>query len=142
VGVLGSYSNLCDQGEHIQHLLELVPETRRKPKPRTTKQVHRRLVQAQIEELVKAYQGGATLNELAERFLVHRDNVSRALQDQGVPRRYRLIEGERLRDAISAYNAGKSLAAIATEQEVSVDTVRMALIKASVPMRPRPGWRY
>jgi AraC-like DNA-binding protein len=142
VEVLGRYSNHADQGERIQDLMETAPSGRPEPETRTTKQVHRRLLPAQLDELMEDYKAGATLNEIAERLHVHRNNVSRALQGQGVSRRYRMIEGERLNEAIAEYQAGKSLAAVGAELGVSMDTVRAALKKAGVTLRPRPGWKY
>jgi len=142
VEVLGRYSNHAAQGERLQDLVETAPSGGPNPKTRTIKQIHRRLLPAQIDELVQAYQGGATLNEIAHRFDVHRDNVARALQGRGVPRRYRMLEGERLNQAITAYQAGNSLAAVGAEMGVSMDTIREALKKAGATIRPMPGWKY
>jgi len=38
--------------------------------------------------LMASYQAGATVYELAERFGIHRDRVSRLLEEAGIPRRY------------------------------------------------------
>jgi transposase len=142
VELLGRYSNHAYQGERIGHLLNMVPKDHLEPKTRTIKQVHRRLRPAEIDELVAAYQAGATLRQLSEQFQVHRASISIILERQNVPRRYRMVERERLQRAIRDYQDGKSIISIATELGVSGDTVRKALGRAGVKLRPRPGWRY
>lgn len=89
--VLGRCSNHADHGERIARILLEAPSMPAMPISRTTKQVHRLLVAAQIEELAAAYRSRATLVELGQRFHVHRDNTSRALDLHGTPRRYRLL---------------------------------------------------
>jgi transposase-like protein len=64
------------------------------------------------------------------------------LERQGVARRYRMVEGERLQQAIRDYQGGRSIFSIAKEMGVAGDTVRKALNRAGVRLRPRPGWRY
>jgi hypothetical protein len=55
VKVAGRYSNLCDQGERIQDLLENVPEGVADVNPRTPKQVQRRLKPGEVGELASGY---------------------------------------------------------------------------------------
>jgi DNA-binding transcriptional regulator PaaX len=85
---------------------------------------------------------GGTVYELAEEFGIHRGTVSTILEREGVSRRYRMMEGDRLKEAIAAYQSGKSLAAVGAELGVSMTTVRVAFNKAGVLLRPRPGWKY
>ena len=120
----------------------LVPHEPLEPITRTTKQVHRRLLPAQIDELVASYQAGATLRELSEQFQIHRASISTVLERQNLPRRYRMVEGARLEEAIRDYNNGNSIISIATKLGVAGDTVRKALNRAGVKLRPRPGWTY
>ena len=140
--VLGRYSNYADQGKRLAALLGTVPKGHVRPIPRTKKQIQRRLKRAEIEELVVAYEAGRTLYELAERFQIHRTTISHLLERHGVPTRYRLVEGDRLKSAIHAYQQGQSLATIGGLLGVSLDTVRTALMKAEIKLRPRPGWHY
>ena len=139
---MGRCSNLSDQGERLHTLVEMAPSEVIQPIGRKPKQVQRRLRPAEIEELVAAYHTGATVYELGALFRINRRTVSIILERQGVPRRYRMMEGDRLSEAISAYNSGKSLAAVGADLGVSMDTVRLALLKAGVELRPRPGWHY
>ena len=76
VEVLGRYSNLCDQGERIQELLKIVPGERSGVNLRTRKQVQHRLRPEEIDELVRQYQAGAKVADLATDFHIHRDTVS------------------------------------------------------------------
>ena len=140
--VLGRYSNHADQGDRISRVLQLAPREPLKPITRTTKLIHRRLLPAQIDELVASYQAGATLQEMSEQFQIHRASISLVLERQNVARRYRMVEGERLEGAIRDYNGGDSIISIATKLGVPGDTVLKALNGAGVKLRPRPGWMY
>ncbi len=98
-------------------------------------QVHRRLTEQEVSDLVEAYTAGITLNQLSQPFKVRRTCLSNALERRGVPRRYRMMEGHRLVEAISAYRDGKSLATIGLDLGVSGDTVRNALLKGLFSIR-------
>jgi hypothetical protein len=126
VDLLGRYSNLSHQGELLQCLVEMVPEGSPEPTLQTPRQVQRRLRPAEVDELVSAYQAGSSVYELAKRHRIDRKTVSIILERQGVPRRYRLIEGEQLAEAIKAYESGDSLATIGSRMGVSPYTVRRA----------------
>jgi hypothetical protein len=65
VEVLGRYSNLRDQGERIQDLLEMIPESPKQAEVRTRRQVQRRLRTDQVDDLVSRYQNGTKVGELA-----------------------------------------------------------------------------
>jgi DNA-binding CsgD family transcriptional regulator len=140
VEVIGRYSNHSEQGELLRRLLEIVPDGPRKAKIQTRKQVQRRLRPREIDDLVTAYQAGISVYELADRHRIHRATVSLLLERRGVPRRYRLLEGERLGEAIGLYKGGQSLSTIGSGMGVSPETVRNVLIRAGVTLRPRPGW--
>jgi len=142
VEVIGRYSNHPEQGELLRHLLEIVPSGPLKPTLQTPKQVQRRLRPKEIDDLVAAHRAGVSVYELAGRHRIHRATVSHLLESRGVPRRYRLIEGERLIEAISAYRSGGSLSKVGVLMGVSRDTIRNALIREGVTLRPRPGWDY
>ena len=142
VEVMGRYSNLSDQGNRIEWVLQSTPSGPKRIVSGTNKQVQRRLLPAQIDDLVAAYQSGATLRELSRQFRVHRASVSIVRDRQSVPRRYRMVEGARLEQVVRDYREGKSIISIANELEVAGDTVRKALTRAGVELRPRPGWQY
>jgi hypothetical protein len=142
VEVLGRYSNHAEQGELLSHLLETVPPGLKTVSPRTPRRVLRRLQQAEIDDVVTAYQAGATLAEMASAYRAHPQTISQALERRGVARRFHLLRDQRLERAIFLYRQGQSLATIGSELDVSPDTVGYALRMAGVPIRPRPGWRY
>jgi hypothetical protein len=141
-GGAGRYSNFCDQGERLRYLLQIVTTGPSQPKTRTKKQFQNRLSSAESQALVTAYLAGGSVYGLADQFHVHRNTVSRILEKEGVPRRYRLLQGDTLKSAITSYQRGQSLAMIGQEQGISLDTVRAALTNAGVRLRPRPVWHY
>jgi predicted ATPase len=136
VEVLGRYSNLCDQGERIEALREIVPLPLRSAKTRTTKHVHRRLRPPEITELVAAYQGGKTVYEFAQQFS---NKVSELLKREGVLLRWRSLSPSQIDLALELYREGHSAAAMAPHFECGPGTVRLALIKAGVRMRDSHG---
>jgi hypothetical protein len=118
----------------------MVPEGSPRPTLQTPRQVQHRLRPREVDELVAAYQSGSSVYELAKCHRVNRKTVSIILERQGVPRRYRLIEGQQLAVAIKAYESGDSLATIGDKMNVSPYTIRRALLGAGVTIRTRPGW--
>jgi hypothetical protein len=137
---MGRYSNLCDQGERIQDLLEMTPEGPRLPLPQT-RQVHVRLLGPQLDLLVQTYRDGSTVYELATEFGVHRNTVSEILKRVGVPRRLQPLTPEQVRLAITQYESGLSLLKVGKELGCSPTTVWHALRQAGVEIRPRNGWQ-
>jgi len=63
VEVLGRYSNHADQGKRIAHLLQIPLSEAITPISKPQKQVHRRLLEEEVDELAEAYLAGATLSE-------------------------------------------------------------------------------
>jgi DNA-directed RNA polymerase specialized sigma24 family protein len=137
---MGRYSNLRDQGERIHNLSEIVPEGSSEVNPGTLKQVQRRLRPDEIDDLVRQYQAGVNVQELAVSFGIHRDTVSETLTRQGVARRKRGIPSETLDEVIGDYRAGLSLASIGARLSVDPGTVASALRRAGVELRRRRGW--
>jgi transposase-like protein len=137
---MGRYSNLCEQGERLRSLLEMVPSGPPKPISRTHRQIQRRLRGNEIEQLVAGYQAGATVYELAEQFGVHRGTVSDVLERRGVARRFGPISPAQVATASSLYEGGLSLAKVGQQLGCHATTVREALTKAGVEIRPRNGW--
>jgi DNA invertase Pin-like site-specific DNA recombinase len=84
VELLGYYSNLVDWAEKLDRLPELTGQ-RQEP---ILHGVVRRLKPDEIDALVRAYEGGATVYELATRFKIHRTTVSEHLHHQGVKMRW------------------------------------------------------
>jgi hypothetical protein len=97
---MGRYLNPSDQGERLRDLLGIVPSGSQTVNTRTKKAIHRRLRAAQVEELVAGYQTGSTVYQLAEKFRINRDTVSKLLERQGVPRRNRPLSPVQIEQAI------------------------------------------
>jgi DNA-binding MarR family transcriptional regulator len=51
-----------------------------------------RLSRDQVKDLGRAYEEGATLSELAEKYKINRGTVSAHLKRLGIPTRYRILE--------------------------------------------------
>ena len=77
-----------------------------------------------------AYQGGKTVYELAEKFSIHRNNVSKLLKGQGIVLHWRFLSSDQIDMAVQLYCEGHSAATIALQFECDPGTVRLALIKA------------
>jgi hypothetical protein len=87
VEVLGRYSNLSDQGEPVQALLEMTRAGPKQAKVRTPRQAQHRLNPVGVGELVAQYRAGAEINQLATHFNVNRDTIFSILnRRQVVPR--------------------------------------------------------
>jgi AraC-like DNA-binding protein len=98
-------------------------------------QDQRRLVAAEIGDLVHGYEAGATILELAGRFEISRTTVMAHLRRARVDTRYNRLEG-RLDEAMRLYEQGWSLARVAAHFDVSAGSVLNAFKRAGVPTRP------
>lgn len=139
---MGRYLNPSEQGEMVQSLPPPCAFPYTPPRQVRPKQAQRRLRSEQIEELVVAYQAGATVYELADRFKIHRQTVSDLLKRRSVPRRLAPLTREQISEAIALYSSGLSLVAVADCLGCHHATVWRALRKAGVALRPRNGWIY
>ncbi|MGV9300046.1 hypothetical protein [Amycolatopsis sp. NPDC003676] len=93
-----------------------------------------RLNETQVDQLVAAYQAGASTYELGERFGVHRQTISRHLKARGIDLTPG-IDPKLLSQAAQLYEAGWSLARIATKYGISAETLRTSLTEIGVKMR-------
>lgn len=113
------------------------PEPRRRP----SKQRHRRLSEAEVEELVNLFLCGERHKDLATRFGVNRDTVTQILRRRGFAWE-RGLRPEEAREAARLYvYEGWSLARVGEAFGCHAGTVRRALLEAGVQTRPRSG-RY
>lgn len=135
--MLGRYSNRSDQGERIGEVLKSAPDAAVRPKIRTSPRTARRLESQEIDALVWAYSNGATVYELAQEFGIHRSTVSVVLEREGVARRQRLLDGDRLLLARDLYTAGNTLAQVGQVLGVSRSTVAHTLKSEGVQLRRR-----
>ena len=104
-----------------------------------TVQTQRRLTAEVIAQLAAAYQAGATVPELVNRFQVHRTTVLAHLERQGIPRRAnrRKLTDEQVAEAARLYAASWSTARVGEQFNVSAETVRRYLRTAGVRIGER-----
>jgi hypothetical protein len=132
VELLGRYSNWISWTDRLQEL----GETRRRPDGETvTRGVARRLRPDEVAQLAAKYQEGATVNDLAERFKIHRTTVSAHLHLHGAQMRNRGMTEQQTVEAARLYRQGWSLARIGARFGVDGSTVWRDLRQLGVPMR-------
>ena len=100
---------------------------------------NRRLLPAEVAELVDAYRSGASQAELTRRFEIHRDTVRRHLMGQGVERRpCRVLTEAQEDEAVRLYvDETWTLAELAGRFGVGQTAVRNVLVRRGVGRRER-----
>ena len=140
VEVIGRYSNLSEQGERLQDLLEMVPSghpaANSQTKPRRQQ---RRLSQDQVAELIASYGVGVPINDLAVQFQVHRSTVFDHVHRAGTRRRYPALAPLDVEKAAELYRAGQSLRAIGIHFGVHASTVGQYLVRAGIKLHDCQG---
>jgi transposase len=98
---------------------------------------------AELDDLVAAYQAGASLRALGRQFNVHEQTVRRQLQQRGLVLRQgaKALSAEGLAELAAAYELGRSTYELAGELGVSADTVQRLLRQSGVQLRGRMDWR-
>lgn len=94
------------------------------------------LTDAEVDELVAAYEAGATLRGLAKQFHIHRLTVTAHLARRGVPVHHRGLDSAQTREAARLYQAGWTLAQLSRRFDVDAQTVRRTIARQEVPIRP------
>jgi hypothetical protein len=137
----GTNYNLALHVEALETLLRRLPRTPTSVQPPHAKRTRtaKRLSPEQAQELVAAYQDGATVYQLGHRFGVSRQTASKILHRHGVAMRMTGLTNEQTDEAARLYETGWTVAKIGKHLQVSPDTVRLRLIERGVPMRPRGG---
>lgn len=106
---------------------------------RAQRQVQTHLGEAELIAFVEAYQTGASLRRLADRYKVHHRTVAAILERRGVDRQFRALSAEDATTSIELYRSGQSLATIGRRFNVQPHTIRRALLAAGVTMRDTHG---
>ena len=119
------------------------PERPREEKGRLSNPPQRRLSPTDINHLIEAYQAGATINQLAAEFGIHRTTVTGHLDRHGVPRHSEQTawDDEILKQAAELYATGVSLADVADRFGVDPQTVANRFRRGAIPIRLRRGSR-
>jgi transposase len=130
-----SYSNREADVARLR-LARMAAET---PRPaegsRKPGQHQRRLSMTEVAELIKEYERGVMVKELAERFGVHRVTVTALLQRQGVEIRKTGLVPEVIPVVARMYSQGWSCARLVDLFDVDASTVWRALRAAGLTMR-------
>ncbi len=111
------------------------------PTPRA--QLPRRLQTIEVDEMVAAYLAGDTVNDLAQRFGVHRTTVMAHLTRRAAKRPEISTvkwDDETLVAAAHLYTSGASLSRVGERFGVHASTIANRFQRAGVPIRPRRGW--
>ncbi|RSN66007.1 hypothetical protein DMH01_06655 [Amycolatopsis sp. WAC 04182] len=138
----GPYSYTKDQVRVLEELQEKLPSldtpeltSIKRDRPRRARQ----LSPDQVEQLLAAYQSGATVYELGDRFGIERRTVSNILHRHGVPMRRRGLSPDQVDNAIHLYKLGWSLARVGDHLGVNHTTVLNKLRERGIPTRDTHG---
>lgn len=136
VGVLQAYSN---QGTQHLELLALIEKIQARPqKAPKVRPLPRRFPQLKAEQanaLAADYQAGMRVKELAVKYGISRETVSKHLRRQSIERRKIGLDEQQIKEAVRLYKQGDSLATIGKRLGVTAHTVRSRLVEAGVEMR-------
>jgi hypothetical protein len=89
----------------------------------------------EVDELVRAYESGANVYELAKRFACHRTTVSGHLKSRGVAMRLTPMTEDDVDRAVELYGSGLSLVKVGEALGRDGETVRQRLIARGVVLR-------
>jgi DNA-directed RNA polymerase specialized sigma24 family protein len=108
-------------------------------KVKPVRQVQRRLSPEQVAQLIADYQAGASMEELAAQWQLHRTTVAAQLRRAGVELRRQGLPAERMDEAVRLYGEGWSCQRLAERYNCDDETVRQVLKRAGVSIRPPRG---
>jgi AraC-like DNA-binding protein len=108
-------------------------------KGRLSNPVQRRLTAETVDELVRLYLQGLSMNQLATLLSIHRTTVIHHLEGRGVSRRriVRKLTNAEVTVAADRYAEGLSLASVAAEFDVHESTLAREFLRAGVATRSR-----
>ena len=100
------------------------------------------LTEAQIDEVVKLYKSGTSMEKIAQEFRAHRRTIAAHLTRRGRPiGRYRRIPPEDREEASELYKRGMTLAEVGSRYGVSQAAARTAVRATGAAIRPRGRMR-
>jgi hypothetical protein len=142
LAMVGLMEALSSPRRPVRRLLELAlnwpnDAAQTQQSPVGTYRTARQLRPAAIDQLVVAYQAGATTHELAVRFGIWRGTVGKHLKERGIDTRAPIIGPEDVQVAANLYRAGWTLRQIARRYRIGDETARSYLVAAGVQMRAR-----
>ncbi|BCK57900.1 hypothetical protein NWFMUON74_56720 [Nocardia wallacei] len=131
-------SNLVAAGQGLSNLLaeaqaEVEQGVDRPVVPMSPR--NRKLSDAEKAELARDYTRGLTVYQLAEKFSIQRQTVSKHLHRMGVPMRQQGLSEEQVDRAAELYVEGLTLKQVGVKLGADAGTVRLALLRRGVKMR-------
>lgn len=93
------------------------------------------LTDSEVDELVAAYEAGATLRRLAKQFHIHRLAAAAHLARRGVPLRRAGLDSGQAKEAARLHEAGWTLVQLGRQFEVDAQTVRRTIARQGVSIR-------
>ncbi|XVS66017.1 hypothetical protein ACQPYE_08175 [Actinosynnema sp. CA-299493] len=136
MGVVEALAHPCRAVRRLLALAETWPEVRDDTGTDAPYRTMRPLRPQEIDALVEAYEAGAGVKTLAERFGVHRATVGRHLHSRGIDTTPPALTAAQVKTAAELYQQGWSLMKIARRFDVNDGTVWRKLKAAGVRMRP------
>ena len=136
VGVLHCYSKQSSQSVKLRSLIQKIMASPRKE--RSLPPVPRRFTQlnaTQSESMAADYQAGVPVKELAAKYKISRETVSKHLRRHGIAPRPVGLDKQQIEEAVRLYEQGDSLATIGKRMGVTAHTVRSRLVEVGVRMR-------
>lgn len=137
MGLFSSHANELRKAHH--HLSTEQARELRQEKGRRKRTTQPRLSDEKVGEIVKAYEAGKTVYELAAEFSCHRVTISAALKRQGVVLRRTSPTAEQIDEMVRLYESGLSLAMVGEQFGVNASTVLAQLRKKNVRTRDVHG---
>ncbi len=136
MGVLHAYSKQSSQSVKLRSLIQKITSSPRKA--RSSLPIPRRFIQLsaeQSEEMAADYQAGVLVKELAAKYKISRETVSKHLRRRGIALRPVGLDEQQIKEAVRLYEQGDSLATIGERMGVTAHTVRSRLVEVGVRMR-------
>ena len=140
-------SNLAKTTQHLIDAREpaslQADEHIAEPGVRALHQPNRKLKPAEVEELVRCYEAGASMSVLAKDLDMHFQTVRAHLRRHGVTLRSEqpAVSAEAIDEAVALYAQGWSTYRLGERYEVDRSTVGKALRRAGVALRSSAGSR-
>lgn len=116
----------------LQKLTDDGPKAGIRP-PGRKRQIQNRLTQGVVDAIVSDYEDGLSVNDVADKYDIHRTTVMNHLKRRKVKTRrsVRKLTDRQVKEAISAHKLGEPIAVLAEGLGVDPETLRRAVRKVS-----------
>lgn len=138
VGAAQVYASLPHRVKKVLDLATAWPNQSESPDRKPVKiRTARQLRIDEVDALVIAFRGGATVAELAATFHVYRTTIGQHLRSRGIDTKYFALSPDELREAVQLYGQGWTIADLAARYEVGNETIRARLVADGITIRSR-----